>query len=57
MAHKIVVEDTPFGHKAVCSCGGYSLGFFTSADRAKRAMMNSSHGDEQKRRVEVRQDV
>lgn len=54
MRHEIKTEQTPFGHKAVCVCGGFTLGFFTSATSAKRAGMNCSHGDEQpqNRRVE-----
>lgn len=43
--HIITPEETSHGWKAVCSCGGFELGFFPNAARAKRAAMNTSHGE------------
>jgi hypothetical protein len=51
--HEIGTERDQYGHKAVCSCGGFTLGYFPSANAAKRAGMNCSHGDEQKPRAEL----
>lgn len=57
--HKIETVDTTYGWKAECSCGTYTLGFFPSSAKAKRAMMNSSHGEFKPRAeyVEVKQDA
>lgn len=45
MKHEYTTDNTPYGWSVSCRCGGFSLGFFTSADRAKRAAMNTSHGE------------
>lgn len=45
-AHTVETIEDAYGHKAVCSCGTFSLGYFSSGARAKRAMMNCSHPDE-----------
>lgn len=52
MSHLIKVEKDQFGHKAVCACGGFVLGYFTNEAAAKRAGMNSSHADDDKPRAE-----
>lgn len=51
--HEITTNESPYGWEAICSCGGFRLGFFGSAMRAKRAALNTSHGElEHKPRAE-----
>lgn len=47
--HEIKTERDQFGHKAVCSCGTFTLGYFPNEAAAKRAGMNSSHADSKPR--------
>jgi hypothetical protein len=44
--HVFTAEETPYGWQVKCSCGGFVLGYFGNAARAKRAAMNTSHPDD-----------